>query len=49
MNYAASLQEKIGGQYYFGDRAWTYVDRRTGINLKAILEKVADENSPQTV
>jgi len=34
----------IGGECYMGDEAWDYVCRRTGIDLKAILVKIADAN-----
>ena len=40
-----TLYNGIGGQYYYGDAAWEYVERRTGITLKAILEKLAEENT----
>ena len=41
----STLYEGIGGQYYFGDSAWDYVNNRTEIDLKAILEMLADENT----
>jgi hypothetical protein len=41
----ATLYAGIGGSYYFGDSAWEYVFRRTNAPLKAILEKLADENA----
>ncbi len=40
-----TLYTGIAGQYYYGDFAWDYVYERTGINLKAILEKLATENT----
>lgn len=40
----ATLYSGVGGFYYSGDAAWDYVARRTSIPLKAILEKLADEN-----
>lgn len=40
----ATLYAGLDGQYYFGDAAWAYVEERTGISLKNILEKLADEN-----
>lgn len=40
----ATLYSGIGGQYYFADSAWDYVKIRTDVPLKAILEKLADEN-----
>lgn len=39
----ATLYAGIGGEYYFGDDAWAYVEQRTAIKLKTILEKLADE------
>lgn len=33
----------VGGQYYYGDDAWDYVYKQTGINLLKILEKIANE------
>ena len=32
----------IGGRYYYGDSAWTYIRDFTGIDLLAILEKIAE-------
>ncbi len=40
----ATLYVGVGGEYYFGESAWEYVYQRTGISLKAILEKLGDEN-----
>lgn len=34
----------IGGECYMGDEAWAYVEKRTGIDLKAILISMAEEN-----
>jgi hypothetical protein len=41
----ATLYTGIGGQYYYGDSAWNYIHKRTENNLKAILEKLAEENT----
>lgn len=41
----ATLYAGLGGQYHFGEAAWQYVNERTGIDLKTILEKLAGENS----
>ncbi|MFA7092386.1 MAG: ApaLI family restriction endonuclease [Arcobacteraceae bacterium] len=38
-----TLYKGMGGEYYHGDKAWQYVKHRTGIDLKAILEKIAKE------
>lgn len=40
-----TLYSGIGGTYYFGDTAWEYVKARTGIDLKGILEMLAEENT----
>jgi len=39
-----TLYDGIGGEYYFGDAAWEYVKNKTGINLKLILEEIANKN-----
>jgi hypothetical protein len=38
-----SLYKGIGGTYYCGDAAWSYVEVKTGVNLKKILENLANE------
>jgi hypothetical protein len=40
-----TLYEGLDGKYYFGDEAWQFVKKRTSIDLLAILEKLAQENS----
>jgi hypothetical protein len=40
-----TLYEGVGGQYYFGASAWEYLEKVTGIDLKGILEKIADDNT----
>lgn len=35
------VYQAIGGQYYYGETAWKHVKEVTGIDLKAILEKIA--------
>ena len=40
-----TLYAGIGGQYYFGESAWVYVQERTSIDLKGILQKLAEENT----
>ncbi len=40
-----TLYEGVEGKYYFGDAAWEYVRDRTGVNLKEILEELAEEVS----
>ena len=39
-----TLYRGIGGEYYYGDSAWRYIEQRTKINLKSILEQIAREN-----
>jgi hypothetical protein len=39
------LYRGVGGQYYYGDTAWTYVHNRTGVDLLAIIKKLAAENA----
>jgi len=38
-----TLYTGVNGEYYYGENAWNYVKQRTGIDLKAILEKIAEE------
>lgn len=35
----------VNGKYYYGDQAWNYIKERTQIDLKAILEKLAEEST----
>ena len=39
-----TLYKGIGGEYYYGEKAWNYVTERTGVDLKSILQKIADRN-----
>jgi len=39
-----TLYEGVDGKYYFGDAAWKYIKECTGVDLKAILEELAEEN-----
>ena len=32
----------IGGKYYYGDSAWSYIEEFTGIDLLEILKQIAD-------
>lgn len=41
-----TLYKGVNGQYYFGNAAWDYVKRRTGVDLLAILKTLAQENAP---
>lgn len=42
-----TLYEGIGGEYYYGDAAWKYIQKKTGISLKKILEEIAIEKATQ--
>ena len=42
-----SLYDEIGGQYHHGDAAWTYVQDRTGVDLKTILEELGGSSDSQ--
>ncbi|MBZ5959716.1 ApaLI family restriction endonuclease [Leuconostoc gelidum subsp. gasicomitatum] len=39
-----TLYHGIGGDYYYGNSAWNYVESYTGVDLKTILEEIATEN-----
>lgn len=38
-----TLYRGVEGEYYYGDSAWEYIKKETGIDLLAILERIADE------
>lgn len=40
-----TLYEGVGGEYYYGDAAWNYVRDKTAIDLKGILEEIANERT----
>lgn len=42
-----TLYEGLDGEYYFGDSAWKYVKQRTDVDLLAILQELAKENTKQ--
>jgi hypothetical protein len=42
-----TLYKGVRGQYYYGDAAWRYVKKRTGVDLVEILRKLAQENAPK--
>lgn len=42
-----TLYEGMGGEYHFGNDAWAYVKDRTGVDLFAILQELAEENIRQ--
>ncbi len=39
-----TLYEDVSDHYYYGDAAWEYVYDNTGVDLKRILEEIAEEN-----
>ena len=38
-----TLYHGIGGEYYYGEKAWEYIKTQTNIDLKQILEELAIE------
>ncbi len=40
-----TLYEGVGGEHYYADAAWCYVRDKTTIDLKGILEEIADERA----
>jgi len=44
-----TLYQGIGGVYYHREAAWEYVKNRTEINLKAVLEQIADERDEEKI
>lgn len=40
-----TLYHGLKGDYYYGDAAWEYIDQRTGVDLKHILEDLARERT----
>ena len=43
-----TLYKGVNGQYYYGDTAWQYVWKRTGVDLLGILSTLAQENAPKS-
>jgi hypothetical protein len=43
-----TLYRGVNGQYYYGDAAWQYVKKKTGVDLFRILTKLAQENAPKS-
>ncbi len=41
-----TLYAGIGGEYYGGDEAWSYLQAYTGVDLQAILTQIATERTP---
>lgn len=42
------LYKGLGGEYYYGDSAWEYVQKRSGVDLLGILKDIADEQTSNT-
>lgn len=42
------IYKGVDGHYYYGDAAWQYVKKRTGVDLFVILQTLARENAPQS-
>lgn len=42
-----TLYKGAGGRYYYADSAWAYVKAQTGIDLKRIIEELAEERMPK--
>lgn len=40
-----TLYEGMNGEYYCGDSAWEFVEKRTDIDLLALLQELAEENT----
>lgn len=39
------LYQRAKGEYHYGDAAWEFVQQYTGVDLKGILENIAEENT----
>jgi ApaLI-like restriction endonuclease len=39
-----TMYHGLNGQYYYGDAAWEYLKNKSDIDLKLILEEIAQEN-----
>ncbi len=42
-----TLYAGVEGEYYGGDEAWVFLQKYTGVDLKAILTEIADERMPE--
>ncbi|WP_163151443.1 ApaLI family restriction endonuclease [Anoxybacillus sp. MB8] len=40
-----TLYMGVNGYYYYGDSAWQYIEDTTDVNLKQILERIAEDNT----
>jgi len=42
-----TLYSGVDGEYYGGDEAWAFLQKYTGVDLKAILTDIANEKAPE--
>lgn len=42
-----TLYKSVNGEYYSGDAAWIYINKRTGVDLLGILKELAAERMAQ--
>ena len=40
-----TLYAGVGGEYYYGDDAWDYIQQYTEVDFKGILETIARERT----
>ena len=40
-----TLYAGVDGEYHYGDDAWEYVKKYTGIDLIGVLQQIADERT----
>jgi hypothetical protein len=43
-----TLYQGVGGYYFYGDAAWNYVRDETEVDLRGILERIAEEHRQAT-
>jgi hypothetical protein len=43
-----TLYQGVGGHYFYGEAAWKYVRDETEVDLKGILERIAEEHQQAT-
>ncbi len=40
-----TLYAGVGGEYFFGDSAWEYIHKYTGVDLLTVLNRIATEKT----
>jgi hypothetical protein len=40
-----TIYKGVDGKYFYGDKAWGYIEAKTGINLLKLLEDIARQNN----